>query len=654
MKGLQELVDISNYFGKNKDYVVAGGGNTSYKDKKHIWVKASGYNLADIKAEGFAKVDRAKVEAMFTKTYSKETLAREEEVKKDLVQAVADNSGLRPSVETAVHHAIEYPFVIHLHPWMVNALTCSRNAEKHCLDLFGQDSLYIEYTDPGYTLAKKVHERVSAYKQKSGHSPGIILLQNHGIFVGGHHVEEIKETYARVFQKIKENLAHAPVMDELALSPLARKIMPVIRMHASRDQLMTVKIRHNSLVKHFYQDARKFEKVSGPFTPDNIVFCQSSYLYIGDWEDENELVQLVTQRLEDFYNQHGQWPRVILVKDLGLIALEADNASAQTVLDVFEDMMKTSFASESFSGPQFMNSEQIAFIEGWEAEKFRKSIGKSTKNGKVDNRIVIVTGGAQGFGEGIVRDLFAEGANVVIADIKKEKGRELASQLNDGKQKNHALFVQADISNASSVEKLVEETVACFGGLDVMLSNAGILRAGGLDEMDAKTFDLMTRVNYNAYFLCAKYASRIMKIQAGHHETHFMDIIQVNSKSGLKGSKKNFAYAGAKFGGLGLTQSFALELMPYRVKVNSICPGNFFDGPLWSDPENGLFVQYLNAGKVPGAKNLDDVKKYYEAQVPAGRGCQVKDVMRAVYYAIEQEYETGQAIPVTGGQNMLK
>jgi sorbitol-6-phosphate 2-dehydrogenase len=93
--------------------------------------------------------------------------------------------------------------------------------------------------------------------------------------------------------------------------------------------------------------------------------------------------------------------------------------------------------------------------------------------------------------------------------------------------------------------------------------------------------------------------------------------------------------------------------MPHNIKVNAICPGNFFEGPLWSDPERGLFVQYLNAGKVPGAQTIEDVKKHYENMVPAKRGCQVEDVTKAIYYLIEQEYETGQALPVTGGQIML-
>lgn len=144
-----------------------------------------------------------------------------------------------------------------------------------------------------------------------------------------------------------------------------------------------------------------------------------------------------------------------------------------------------------------------------------------------------------------------------------------------------------------------------------------------------------------------------MKAQHEADETQWFDIIQINSKSGLEGSKNNSAYAGGKFGGIGLTQSFALELVTSQIKVNSICPGNFYDGPLWSDPERGLFVQYLNAGKVPGAKTVQDVKDYYLSKSPIHRGCTPKDVAKALFYCVEQTFETGQAVPVTGGQSML-
>jgi sorbitol-6-phosphate 2-dehydrogenase len=149
---------------------------------------------------------------------------------------------------------------------------------------------------------------------------------------------------------------------------------------------------------------------------------------------------------------------------------------------------------------------------------------------------------------------------------------------------------------------------------------------------------------------------KVAPILAVQHEVrpdYWSDIVQINSKSGLEGSNKTFAYAGSKFGGVGLTQSFALELVSDGVKVNSICPGNFFDGPLWSDPEMGLFAQYLHTGKVPGATTITDVRRFYESKVPMGRGCTTADVMKAIYYLVAQEYETGQALPVTGGQVML-
>jgi sorbitol-6-phosphate 2-dehydrogenase len=269
------------------------------------------------------------------------------------------------------------------------------------------------------------------------------------------------------------------------------------------------------------------------------------------------------------------------------------------------------------------------------------------------NKVVAITGGAMGYGEGIARLLFAEGANVVIMDINEESGLALTRDLNRQVSTNRAWFVKADVSSLDSMKNAVYESVLEFSGLDVMISNAGVLKAGSIEDLEPEEFEMVTRVNYFGYYNSVKAAVPVMRIQNLYAERNFGDIIQINSKSGLEGSKKNFAYAGSKFAGVGLTQSFAKELMGDRIKVNAICPGNYFEGPLWSDPENGLFVQYLRAGKVPGAKTIRDVKRFYESMVPAGRGCRVEDVVKAIKYVIDQEYETGQAIPVTGGQLML-
>ena len=270
-----------------------------------------------------------------------------------------------------------------------------------------------------------------------------------------------------------------------------------------------------------------------------------------------------------------------------------------------------------------------------------------------EGKVALVTGGAQGFGEELVLGLVGAGALVFIADLNYEGAQALANRLNSQYCRTTALPVACNVADEASVQEMFAQVAEWAGGLDICVSNAGVLKAGSVLDQELAAFKLVTDVNYTAFFLVTKHAAQVMRLQALTAPDWYTDIIQINSKSGLEGSNKNGAYAGSKFGGIGLVQSFAMELVEYHIKVNAICPGNFFDGPLWSDPQKGLFVQYLQAGKVPGAKTVADVRAFYEAKVPMKRGCTGPDVLRALFYIIEQVYETGQAVPVTGGQVML-
>lgn len=275
------------------------------------------------------------------------------------------------------------------------------------------------------------------------------------------------------------------------------------------------------------------------------------------------------------------------------------------------------------------------------------------REGVVEGRVALVTGGAQGFGEEIVRGLAASGALVFVADLNLAGAAKLSEELNAEAGRRVALPVAVDVSDEASVAAMLDRVVEGAGGIDLVVSNAGVLKASSVLDQELGAFKLVTDVNYTGFFLVSKHVGLVLRRQSRTAPAWATDIIQINSKSGLEGSNRNGSYAGSKFGGIGLVQSFALELVEWRVKVNAICPGNFFDGPLWSDPEKGLFVQYLRSGKVPGARTVGEVKAAYEAKVPMGRGCEGPDVMRAIYYVVEQEYETGQALPVTGGQVML-
>jgi NAD(P)-dependent dehydrogenase (short-subunit alcohol dehydrogenase family)/rhamnose utilization protein RhaD (predicted bifunctional aldolase and dehydrogenase) len=652
---ISELLKISDFYGSNKDYVIAGGGNTSYKDDKTIWIKASGSPLAGLTEDGLVALSREKLRLISVKQYPDDPVIREEEVKADLFRSILEpGQNKRPSVETSLHEIIQYKYVVHLHPTLINGMLCSRNAKSLSLQLFGEKVLFVPYIDPGYTLFKKLDTEISIYHEKNKKDPQIIFLENHGSFVSADTPEEIKEIYEEIILKICEVVSPFSDNNDLPYNPLLNKVLPAMRMLLSGDYPKVIRHRNNSLIAKYSQSQQEFHKISHPLTPDIIVYCKYRFLYIEQSSTPERILESFKGQLEKFAMEYNFIPKIIVIKDMGVFAVEDSYAAAESVLDVYEDLIRICHYSSQCGGTRLLTPDQIAFIDQWEVENYRRKVsqGEDIRN-NLKNKVAIVTGGAQGFGAGIAEALYALKANVVVADMNEEAGLALVSGLNKPKSPNRAIFVNTDVSDPVSVKDLIFSTVGEFGGLDIMISNAGILRAGGLDEMEPDVFSKTTDVNYNGYFHCVKFAAEVMKLQNREKPEYFSDIIQINSKSGLRGSNRNFAYAGAKFGGIGLTQSFAMELAPHRIKVNSICPGNFYEGPLWSDPQNGLFVQYLKTGKVPGAKSIEEVRKFYEDQVPMKRGCKLEDVMKAILYVIDQEYETGQAIPVTGGQVML-
>ena len=652
---ISELLNISDFYGSNKDYVIAGGGNTSYKDEQFIWIKASGTPLAGLTEEGLVVLSREKLKVIARKTYPDDPVDRENEVKEDLFKAMPDpGKGKRPSVETSLHDIIGYKFVVHLHPTLINGLLCSRNARNITTRLFGDKVLFVPYTDPGYILFKQLESDISQYRERTGGDPHIIFLENHGSFVAADTTEEIRSIYDEIISRISEVIDPEYDHDQLPYNKMMDRVLPAIRMMLSEGAPKVVRYRHNSLIARYYGSQQEFQKISHPLTPDIIVYCKYRYIYIDQVTSAERVLESFRNQLERFIAEYKFRPKVIVIKGMGVFAVEDSYAAAESVLDVYEDLIRISYYASSCGGMKMLTPDQVSFIDKWEVENYRRKISAgASSDGNLINKTVIITGGAQGFGAGIAGSFYRNKANVVIADLNDESGTALADELNKDRQQNRSVFIKCDVSDPESVKDLISSTVSEFGGLDIIISNAGILRAGGLDEMAPDTFSETTDVNYNGYFHCAKYASEVMKLQNMEKPEYFTDIIQINSKSGLRGSNRNFAYAGAKFGGIGLTQSFALELAPYRIKVNSICPGNFYEGPLWSDPHQGLFVQYLRTGKVPGAKTVEEVRRYYEEQVPLQRGCKIGDIMKAILYVIDQEYETGQAIPVTGGQVML-
>ncbi len=648
---LEIIADISHKYGSNAEFVLAGGGNTSYKTEDTLYIKGSGTSLATIQPDEFVAMDRAKLELIWNKTYSADTNTREEEVLADLMDARQKGSeGKRPSVETMLHNLFEQKFVLHVHPAIVNGMTCGKDGKKIALEMF-PDAVWVDAAEPGYILAALCRKIMDEAKAKNGKAVDLVILQNHGIFFAGNTEEELDNLVNSVMSAIKSKVKEVPDFSCVETDKTeAAKIAPVLRMLYSETGNAVVKFTANAEILKRGESAEAFEIMKKALTPDHIVYCKAEPLYIESSEPEK-----IKEAFLELKNRRGFAPKVVFARGIGMFAIGANKKDAETVTAVWTDALKILAYAQNFGGVLYMSDYLTDFIVNWEVENYRSKVAlKGTSEKRLNGKIAIVTGSAQGFGQGIAQSLAKEGAYIVVADMNGDGAAATAADISKENGAGTAFAVKVNVSDEESVKNMIEETVLEYGGLDIFVNNAGIVRAGSLEEMQKSAFELVTSVNYTAYFLCAKYSINPMKLQRKIAPDYMMDIVEINSKSGLSGSNKNFAYAGSKFGGIGLTQSFALELAPFGIKVNAVCPGNFLDGPLWSDPEKGLFVQYLNAGKVPGAKTVADVRAFYEAKVPLGRGCRIEDVVRAVLYIIDQKYETGQAIPVTGGQEMLK
>ncbi|MCE1200303.1 MAG: class II aldolase/adducin family protein, partial [Marinilabiliales bacterium] len=371
----ESLVTISRFYGSDSKFVLAGGGNTSVKDEETICIKASGTSLATIDEEGFVTLSRKKLEVIREKVYSSDPLVRENEVKVDLHAAILYPAHLRPSVETSLHDLIPYRFVVHTHPTLVNGLMCANQAQKFCRDLFGEEALFVPYTDPGYVLFKEVAQAISQFSGEKGFEPKIIFLENHGVFVGADTTEEIVAIYDQIMATLQSRLS-----DDL---PAVVRSLP-----AGLDQIIPERLHPewkgfvpegfcSELADRFLTNEASFGKADTAFTPDDIVYCKAHYLYVPAAKGLSEQLNHAAAQVKDFKAHHGYLPKVLALGGVGIVAIEDCRRSALNVLDVYENILKISCYAENFGGPKFLNEAQISFIDNWEVENYRRKVAKS-------------------------------------------------------------------------------------------------------------------------------------------------------------------------------------------------------------------------------------------------------------------------------------
>ncbi|MGC7559702.1 sorbitol-6-phosphate dehydrogenase [Pasteurella sp. PK-2025] len=258
------------------------------------------------------------------------------------------------------------------------------------------------------------------------------------------------------------------------------------------------------------------------------------------------------------------------------------------------------------------------------------------------SKVAVVVGGGQTLGAFLSEGLAEAGYRVVVADLNGDNAKNVAARINTQRGEGQSVGVQVDAGDEASVENLARAADEAFGRVDLLVYSAGTAKASPIWDFELKDFDLSVKVNLTGYFLCAKHFSRLM-IRDGVKGR----IIQINSKSGKVGSKYNSGYSAAKFGGVGLTQSLALDLADHGITVHSLMLGNLLKSPMFQS----LIPQYAKKLGIPE----DQVEQVYIDKVPLKRGCDYQDVLNVLkFYASEEaSYCTGQSINITGGQVMF-
>jgi rhamnose utilization protein RhaD (predicted bifunctional aldolase and dehydrogenase) len=370
MSGLGDLVELSRRFGSDPEWVLAGGGNTSYKEGGKLFVKASGTSLGSISEEGFCAIDRAKLDAMWRASYPEESEAREAAALADLLASRCPGESKRPSVETLMHGIFPQAFVVHSHPAAINGIACGLEGKAAFDRLFADEAIWVPFVDPGYVLAKTVRAELEAFEAREGEPPGIMFMQNHGLLVAGESPAEVAVISEHVRARVLNNVTRRPDLSTLPCDPSARAMAEaaISALAPASMKNVCIRFRNDAEILRRVASRESFAPLASAFTPDHIVYAGHEFLL------SEGGAQGIAGAWAEFLGRNGVPPRIIAVAGLGAFSCAASHEAAESALLLFVDACKVAAYAESFGGASHMTKEKIDFIRNWEVEKYRSSV----------------------------------------------------------------------------------------------------------------------------------------------------------------------------------------------------------------------------------------------------------------------------------------
>lgn len=605
-EGVDKLVYRSNLIGSDRRVCNWGGGNTSTKgmvkdfrgrEIEVMYVKGSGSDLASMKAQHFTGLRMEDIRPLFERDEMPD-----EEMVAYLANCMIDARAPRPSIETLLHAFLPFKHVDHTHPDAIISLCCADNGKQIASEIFGDKFVWVPYIRPGFTLSKMIAQGVLNH-------PGaeLVLMEKHGLVTWGETQEECYNKTIEIINQAAEYIARKAQEKPLfggarvqTLSPEERKqliagIMPAVRGAVSDSKRMILTFDDADDVLEFVngQDSARLSQV-GAACPDHLVHTKMTPLFI-DWtpsiDDVEGLKQAVIQGINTYKQQYQEYfernrnegdimfepaPRVILIPGIGMINTGKSHAMSLVSGALYHRAIAVMGGATALGQFVSLSESESYNVEYWPLELYKLTLAPA--EAEFSRQVALITGGAGGIGSATARRLVSEGAHVVLADLNLEGAQKVADELNAGYGANRALAVKMDVTSETMVQDAYAEVALAYGGVDIIVNNAGLATSSPFDETSLKEWELNMNVLGTGYFLVAREAFKIMKEQELGGSMVF-----IGSKNSVYAGKNVTAYSSAKALEAHLARCIATEGGEFGIRVNTILPDAILQGSaIWN------------------------------------------------------------------------
>ncbi|RFU65192.1 bifunctional aldolase/short-chain dehydrogenase [Peribacillus glennii] len=600
-KGVEELVYRSNLIGSDRAVCNWGGGNTSVKtiekdfrgrDIEVMWVKGSGSDLATMKAPNFTALNLEDILPLFERNQMPD-----EEMVAYLSHCMIDSKHPRPSIETLLHAFLPFKHVDHTHPDAIISLCCADNGKQLAEEIFGNRFVWVPYVRPGFTLSKMIAQGVL-----NNPNAELVLMEKHGLVTWG---ETSEESYAKTIQIINEaenyineridettvfgGQKYQTLTEDEATRILAR-VMPVIRGAVSDERKMLLTYDRGEDVLQFVNsyNAPELSQI-GAACPDHLVHTKMVPLYI-NWDpqtkDANALIASVNEGVTSFKEAYKEYfernknegdimsepaPRVILIPGVGMVNTGKDVKNSRVSGALYHRAIAVMKGSTSLGKFVSLSENESYNVEYWPLELYKLSLAPA--EAEFSRKVAFITGGAGGIGSATANRLVSEGAHVVLADLNIEGAEKVAAEINGQFGENRAIAMKMDVTKEEQVQAAFDQTALFYGGVDIIINNAGLATSNPIDETTLDEWNLNMNVLGTGYFLVAREAFKQMKTQGIGGNMVF-----VGSKNSVYAGKNAAAYSSVKALETHLARCIAAEGGEYGIRVNSVLPDAVLQG----------------------------------------------------------------------------